>query len=65
MVKFTLTLKTLIMDNNIINKRVKYIANGNYFNSFDEVLNYAKSLKLRITSTVTIRKNTFLISLNK
>lgn len=43
----------------------KYIANGRFFHSFEEVEEYAKSIGMRITNTETVRKNTFLISLNK
>jgi len=43
----------------------KYIADGRFFKTFQEVEDYAKSIGMRITNTETIRKNTFLISLNK
>jgi hypothetical protein len=43
----------------------KYICDGRIYESFDECENYAKFKGLRITNTETIRKNTFLITLNK
>ena len=45
-------------------KTEKYIANGRIFKTFEEVEKYAKERNLRITNTETIRKDTFLISLN-
>jgi hypothetical protein len=42
----------------------KYIANGKYFTSYEDVENYAKANGYRITNTETIRKNVYLISLS-
>lgn len=42
----------------------KYIADGKFFASYEEVEQYAKEKGLRITNTETIKKNVFLISLN-
>lgn len=49
-------------------KREIYIANGNYFNSFEEVVEYAEKLGVRVTNTETIHKKkrtVYLITLNK
>lgn len=42
----------------------KYICNGRYFKSYDEVIAYAASINCRVSNTETIRKNTYLITLN-
>lgn len=46
-------------------KQEKYIADGRFFKTFQEVEEYSKLKNMRITNTETIRKDTFLISLNK
>lgn len=46
-------------------KTETYIADGKRFKTYEEVCEYAEKLGLRITNTETIRKNTYLISLNK
>lgn len=46
-------------------KTKKYIANGFYFVSFEAVEEYAAMNGLRIANTETIRRNTYIITLNK
>ena len=43
----------------------KYIANWHFFSTYEGVEEYARENDLRITNTETIRKNTYLITLNK
>ncbi len=45
-------------------KKEKYIANGKIFYSYGEVIEYAKENNLRVSNTQTIKKHTYLITLN-
>ena len=41
----------------------KYICNGKTFASYENVVEYAASINCRVTNTTTIKKNTYLITL--
>jgi hypothetical protein len=42
----------------------KYIANGQTFSSYEDVVKYAASISCRVANTETIRKGVYLITLN-
>ena len=47
------------------NTKEKYIANGNIFHSYEDVIDYCKENGYRVTNTETVKKNTYVISITK